>query len=81
MSIESVRRKLAGANPKGWGLIHIESLLDDYLVYSQHSPLFHVLSHSGNHTLGTGVPVSLPSFLVCSVRRVRQPAFLSCTAG
>ena len=51
------REKLAGANPKGWGLIHTESLLNDYLIYSQHLPLFRVLLHSGNHTLGVGVPV------------------------
>ena len=73
MSTESVRRKLAGANPKGWGLIHIESLLNDYLIYSQRSPLFHVLSHSGNHTLSIGVPIGGRPSNTCAL----YPAFWS----
>ena len=47
---------------------------------SEPSPSCWVLANMGG--LEKGVECEwVPSFLVCNVRRVRQPAFLSCTAG
>lgn len=53
----SQRRKPAGANAKGWSLIHIGPLLHGCLTCYQHSHLRCVPLHGGSHTLDTAVPI------------------------